>query len=188
MAEAAAAEEPPAAAAAGSAGGNARAAWMASGADEAGSSSEAGSAAATDADASEVSHSDLGGAPGGGSDSDDAEAAAEPPAAARDESWCIQATGAPTGSAAEPSGALSEGLPGKSAAPRTSDDDASDTSDDNLCSICFERAIGIAFSGCGHRMCVACAFQMCGKVRSAPLCPFCREPLGSFESVVLRDC
>lgn len=60
-------------------------------------------------------------------------------------------------------------------------DDSSADEDARTCAICMDRWVGISL-GCGHQMCVPCAFQLCGKVRAAPLCPFCRDPIAGFEA------
>lgn len=50
------------------------------------------------------------------------------------------------------------------------------------CSICFDNPPGVAIDACGHRLCAACARQLCvltGFGR-APQCPFCRVEIGHF--------
>lgn len=62
-----------------------------------------------------------------------------------------------------------------------------DDVDSHTCAICMDRLVGIRVSSCSHTMCLLCAFQLCSKGRSAPLCPFCRQPISGFDAQLMLD-
>lgn len=39
----------------------------------------------------------------------------------------------------------------------------------------------VAAGGCGHGLCVRCAYQLCARGLALPACPFCRATINSFE-------
>ncbi|KAL0026010.1 hypothetical protein WJX79_000976 [Trebouxia sp. C0005] len=55
--------------------------------------------------------------------------------------------------------------------------------DEGLCSICMDRPLEAQIAGCDHQMCLQCAYQMCARGLTSPLCPFCRGPINTFEPV-----
>ncbi|KAL3152402.1 hypothetical protein ABBQ32_001454 [Trebouxia sp. C0010 RCD-2024] len=55
--------------------------------------------------------------------------------------------------------------------------------DEGLCSICMDRPLEAQISGCDHQICLQCAYQMCARGLTSPLCPFCRGPINTFLPV-----
>lgn len=55
--------------------------------------------------------------------------------------------------------------------------------DEGLCSICMDRPLEAQIAGCDHQMCLQCAYQMCARGLTSPLCPFCRGPINTFQPV-----
>ena len=53
-----------------------------------------------------------------------------------------------------------------------SNSDNDDMDPSCMCALCFERRPDVGVGGCGHKMCSACAGQMCARVTDRPLaCP-----------------
>ncbi|XP_022948919.1 putative E3 ubiquitin-protein ligase XBAT31 [Cucurbita moschata] len=69
---------------------------------------------------------------------------------------------------------------------------ASEASDTELCSICFEQMCNIEAQPCGHRMCAHCTLSLCCHKKpnpttacpTAPVCPFCR---GSITQLLVAE-
>nr|CAD1828702.1 unnamed protein product [Ananas comosus var. bracteatus] len=65
------------------------------------------------------------------------------------------------------------------------DDDISEASDAELCSICFDQHCTIEVQDCGHQMCAACTLALCCHNKPnpttlclpSPACPFCRRSI-----------
>ncbi|KAK1394535.1 putative E3 ubiquitin-protein ligase XBAT31 [Heracleum sosnowskyi] len=63
------------------------------------------------------------------------------------------------------------------------DDTTSETSDAELCCICFDQVCTIEVQDCGHQMCAQCTLALCchnkpnptTACHTAPVCPFCRS-------------
>lgn len=63
------------------------------------------------------------------------------------------------------------------------DDNMSETSDAELCCICFDQVCTIEVQDCGHQMCAQCTLALCchnkpnpaTACHTAPVCPFCRS-------------
>ncbi|KAL8116061.1 hypothetical protein AgCh_022522 [Apium graveolens] len=63
------------------------------------------------------------------------------------------------------------------------DDYISETSDAELCCICFDQVCTIEVQDCGHQMCAQCTLALCchnkpnpaTACHTAPVCPFCRS-------------
>ncbi|XP_072976324.1 E3 ubiquitin-protein ligase XB3-like [Typha angustifolia] len=74
-------------------------------------------------------------------------------------------------------------LPSPSHSDDGADDDISEASDAELCSICFDQACTIEVRNCGHQMCAPCILALCCHNRPnpttsglpSPTCPFCRS-------------
>ncbi|KAJ3688242.1 hypothetical protein LUZ61_017406 [Rhynchospora tenuis] len=66
-----------------------------------------------------------------------------------------------------------------------SDDNISEGSEGELCSICFERACTIEVHDCAHQMCAPCTLSLCCHSKpnpstlclTSPTCPFCRSTI-----------
>lgn len=49
------------------------------------------------------------------------------------------------------------------------------------CSICLDNATRVSVVGCNHRLCIACAKQLCSlEGKKAPCCPLCRGMIKGF--------
>lgn len=49
------------------------------------------------------------------------------------------------------------------------------------CGICLDDSVTVEVGGCAHRLCMACARQLCkGDSAVPPSCPFCRVTIGTF--------
>ncbi|XP_071721432.1 putative E3 ubiquitin-protein ligase XBAT31 [Rutidosis leptorrhynchoides] len=65
----------------------------------------------------------------------------------------------------------------------TTDDNISETSESELCCICFDQVCTIEVQDCGHQMCAQCTLALCCHNKpnpttsslTAPVCPFCRS-------------
>ncbi|XP_039136672.1 E3 ubiquitin-protein ligase XB3-like [Dioscorea cayenensis subsp. rotundata] len=65
------------------------------------------------------------------------------------------------------------------------DDNVSETSESELCCICFDQVCTIEVQACGHQMCAHCILSLCCHNKPdpttlcvpAPLCPFCRSDI-----------
>ncbi|XP_071686779.1 putative E3 ubiquitin-protein ligase XBAT31 [Rutidosis leptorrhynchoides] len=65
----------------------------------------------------------------------------------------------------------------------TTDDNISETSETELCCICFDQVCTIEVQDCGHQMCAQCTLALCchnkpnptTSSHTAPVCPFCRS-------------
>jgi ankyrin repeat protein len=65
------------------------------------------------------------------------------------------------------------------------DDNMSETSDTDLCGICFDQVCTIEVQNCGHQMCAHCTLALCCHNKpnpmtacpSVPVCPFCRSSI-----------
>ncbi|KAK9817137.1 hypothetical protein WJX72_010089 [[Myrmecia] bisecta] len=51
------------------------------------------------------------------------------------------------------------------------------------CAICMDRPLEVLIGGCDHQLCVRCAYQLCARGLSAPLCPYCRRSIAAFHPV-----
>lgn len=49
-----------------------------------------------------------------------------------------------------------------------------------VCSICMDRQVGVRMASCEHTICLQCAYQVCAKGRTRPLCPYCRQEISGF--------
>lgn len=54
--------------------------------------------------------------------------------------------------------------------------------DAGTCAICMDSVAGLSVSGCCHTLCLQCAYKLCCKAKGVPLCPFCRQSIGGFDS------
>ncbi|XP_022731765.1 putative E3 ubiquitin-protein ligase XBAT31 [Durio zibethinus] len=79
-------------------------------------------------------------------------------------------------------------LPSPSPSPSRSDsglDSISETSDTEVCCICFEQICTIEVQDCGHQMCAQCTLALCCHNKpnpttaslTPPVCPFCRSTI-----------
>ncbi|KAF5930869.1 hypothetical protein HYC85_031742 [Camellia sinensis] len=65
------------------------------------------------------------------------------------------------------------------------DDNISESSDTELCCICFDQVCTIEVQDCGHQMCAQCTLALCCHNKpnptttclTAPVCPFCRSSI-----------
>ncbi len=49
------------------------------------------------------------------------------------------------------------------------------------CQISRLAQLQVAAGGCGHGLCVRCAYQLCARGLALPACPFCRATINAFE-------
>lgn len=78
------------------------------------------------------------------------------------------------------------------------DDSMSETSDTELCGICFDQVCTIEVRNCGHQMCAQCTLALCCHNKpnpmtacpTVPLCPFCRSSIVQLivAKVKAEDC
>lgn len=76
-------------------------------------------------------------------------------------------------------------LPSPAHSDDSVDDDISETSDTELCCICFDQVCTIEVQDCGHQMCAHCTLALCCHNKPnpttlclpAPVCPFCRSSI-----------
>ncbi|KAK8619789.1 hypothetical protein V6N13_066294 [Hibiscus sabdariffa] len=77
-------------------------------------------------------------------------------------------------------------LPSPSHSDSGFDDNTSETSDSEVCCICFEQMCTIEVQDCGHRMCAQCTLALCCHNNKPnpttacilpPVCPFCRSTI-----------
>lgn len=52
---------------------------------------------------------------------------------------------------------------------------------ENLCTICMDEDVRVSVAGCGHGLCLGCAYQLCSRGLAQPSCPFCRAPIANFD-------
>lgn len=50
------------------------------------------------------------------------------------------------------------------------------------CPICMDAGLEVAVAVCGHALCARCAYQLCARGLTAPVCPFCRGQIQRFVS------
>ncbi|KAK9832012.1 hypothetical protein WJX84_007083 [Apatococcus fuscideae] len=62
------------------------------------------------------------------------------------------------------------------------------TTEAEQCAICMEHDMEAAMQDCSHEVCLKCAYQLCARGLTAPLCPFCRGPIKDFSSVQPQSC
>lgn len=55
--------------------------------------------------------------------------------------------------------------------------------DPEWCAICMDRRLQLHVQPCDHALCLPCAYQLCARGLTAPLCPFCRGPIRSFQPI-----
>lgn len=75
------------------------------------------------------------------------------------------------------------------------DDDMSETSDTELCCICFDQVCTIEVQDCGHQMCAHCTLALCCHNKPnpttlcppAPACPFCRSNIARLVVAKAKD-
>ncbi|THU52815.1 hypothetical protein C4D60_Mb10t07910 [Musa balbisiana] len=75
------------------------------------------------------------------------------------------------------------------------DDDVSEGSDAEFCSICFDRVCTIEVQDCRHQMCAQCTLAVCCHSKPnpttlflpAPACPFCRSSISRLVTTKARD-
>ncbi|XP_010937641.1 E3 ubiquitin-protein ligase XB3 [Elaeis guineensis] len=75
------------------------------------------------------------------------------------------------------------------------DDDISETSESELCCICFDQICTIEVQDCGHRMCAHCTLALCCHNKPnpttlcppAPACPFCRSNIARLVVAKAKD-
>ncbi|OWM89299.1 putative E3 ubiquitin-protein ligase XBAT31 [Punica granatum] len=75
------------------------------------------------------------------------------------------------------------------------DDDISEASDNDLCSICFEQVCTIEVQNCGHQMCAHCTLALCCHNKpnpttasiNPPVCPFCRGPIARLAVAKIKN-
>ncbi|KAJ0962382.1 hypothetical protein J5N97_030210 [Dioscorea zingiberensis] len=73
-------------------------------------------------------------------------------------------------------------------------DNVSETSDSELCCICFDQVCTIEVQHCGHQMCANCILALCCQNKpnpttmcvAAPLCPFCRSDIARLVVVKIK--
>ncbi|KAL7173425.1 hypothetical protein ACSBR2_032813 [Camellia fascicularis] len=76
-------------------------------------------------------------------------------------------------------------LPSPSYSDTGVDDNISESSDTELCCICFDQVCTIEVQDCGHQMCAQCTLALCCHNKpnptttclTAPVCPFCRSSI-----------
>ncbi|XP_064943902.1 E3 ubiquitin-protein ligase XB3-like isoform X2 [Musa acuminata AAA Group] len=75
------------------------------------------------------------------------------------------------------------------------DDDVSEGSDAEFCSICFDRVCTIEVQDCRHQMCAQCTLAVCCHSKPnpttlflpSPACPFCRSSISRLVTTKARD-
>ncbi|XP_064985761.1 E3 ubiquitin-protein ligase XB3 isoform X2 [Musa acuminata AAA Group] len=75
------------------------------------------------------------------------------------------------------------------------DDDVSEGSDTDFCSICFDRVCTIEVQDCRHQMCAQCTLAVCCHSKPnpttlflpSPACPFCRSSISRLVTTKARD-
>eukprot|EP00208_Stichococcus_sp_RCC1054_P006605 CAMPEP_0206136432 /NCGR_PEP_ID=MMETSP1473-20131121/1666_1 /ASSEMBLY_ACC=CAM_ASM_001109 /TAXON_ID=1461547 /ORGANISM="Stichococcus sp, Strain RCC1054" /LENGTH=747 /DNA_ID=CAMNT_0053528967 /DNA_START=387 /DNA_END=2630 /DNA_ORIENTATION=- len=50
------------------------------------------------------------------------------------------------------------------------------------CAICMDSALQVSIAGCGHGLCLHCAYRLCTRGLATPACPFCRAPIDIFQA------
>ncbi|KAG2670177.1 hypothetical protein I3760_14G071400 [Carya illinoinensis] len=76
------------------------------------------------------------------------------------------------------------------------EDNISEVSDAELCSICFEQMCTIEVQDCGHQMCAHCTLALCCHNKpnpttaclTPPVCPFCRSIISKLVVADIKDC
>ncbi|KAI4383848.1 hypothetical protein MLD38_009644 [Melastoma candidum] len=86
-------------------------------------------------------------------------------------------------------------LPSPSHSDSSMEDDISESSNAELCCICFEQACNIQVQNCGHQMCAHCTLSLCCHNKpnpttsslNPPVCPFCRSTIARLSVVEVRN-
>ncbi|KAK9856115.1 hypothetical protein WJX84_011475, partial [Apatococcus fuscideae] len=55
------------------------------------------------------------------------------------------------------------------------------TAEAEQCAICMEHEMEAAIWDCAHEVCLKCAYQLCARGLTQPLCPFCRGHIKDFS-------
>ncbi|PIA60234.1 hypothetical protein AQUCO_00300026v1 [Aquilegia coerulea] len=86
-------------------------------------------------------------------------------------------------------------LPSPSHSDSGVEDNISEASDSELCSICFDQVCTIEVQDCGHQMCAPCTLALCCHNKpnpttasiTSPVCPFCRSNIAQLVVVKTKN-